>query len=812
MFRRLGQFTVRHPWLTCSVWLALAAILTAVAPDWQQHSLDDDIRFLPRHFSVSRGYELLAEAFPKDLFASRVLLALERPESPLTEGDYRLVDEIVAEVKQLAQEEAALKITHVASYREPMIGPRFTSADRHCTLIQISLATPYLALQTQTTVDRIEALVRPLVEEGAASGLHLFVTGPAALGRDLVRATARSLEQTTWATIALVIVILLLVYRSPLLALIPLTTIGVATWVALQVLALIALIPGVHLVNVSQVFTIVILFGAGTDYCLFLISRYREELEAGAPIGIGLTRAVEQVGGAISASAGTVMVGLGMMVWAEFGKIRHAGPVIAVALVIGLAASLTLTPALLSLAQEWAFWPRRLRIGTPRPESRTLWERLSRLVARRPILTWSVSLVVLLPLALIGSQIAPTFKPTGDLGPYSPSVQGLEMIQRRFPPGETGPITILLVAPNEFQSLHGRETIESLSRGLGYIENVAEVRSLTQPLGKPLPKFDDRATVSSRHRLSEALGHLRREMNDLLSRSLQRANDVYLSRIRRGEQIQYVARIDVVLSTDPFAPTSIHTLGTIEAFLRMQVPADWEWEFYGVTVHTRDMAELIAQDQQRVNLLVVAGVLLILLVVVRSIWLALYLLGTVMLSYYAALGATALLAMVWAGRPLGEIEWRVPFFLFTILIAVGEDYNILMVSRALQERRRYGPIEGLRRGLARTGGTITACGIIMAGTFATLMLGDLWTLTQIGFALSVGVLMDTMIVRPFLVPAMLLLVWRDAAPQPTHLRPLSRSIGEADATQDRPARSISHRTRGGCIPSSGDERRLRLGS
>jgi RND superfamily putative drug exporter len=146
-----------------------------------------------------------------------------------------------------------------------------------------------------------------------------------------------------------VVVALLLVYRSPLLALVPLVTIGVSVWVALELLALVTLIPGVHLANISQVFAVVILFGAGTDYCLFLISRYREELEDGKPAPKALRRSVRMVGGALAASAGTVICGLGLMGFAEFAKIRSAGPVIALGLAVALAASLTLTPALLRL-------------------------------------------------------------------------------------------------------------------------------------------------------------------------------------------------------------------------------------------------------------------------------------------------------------------------------------------------------------------------------------------------------------------------------------------------------------------------------
>jgi RND superfamily putative drug exporter len=809
MFRWLGRLT-SHPWLTCIAWLASAVFLTWVAPDWWQHTFDDDIRFLPPNYAVRRGFELLQQAFPQDVFACRVLLAFERSDTILTPSDFALVDEVAEGLRELARAEPDLKITQVASYREPMMGHRLTSRDRHCTLVQISLATPYLAVQTQATVDRIEQQTRAMIERHGPNAPSWFVTGPGAIGRDLVHATARSLDQTTWTTIALVIVILLVVYRSPILALVPLSTIGVAAWVSLQVLALLTRIPGVSIVNISQIFTIVLLFGAGTDYCLFLISRYREELQAGASHESGLRRAIEQVGGALAASAGTVMVGLGMMVWAEFGKIRHAGPVIAVALAIGLAASLTLTPALLRLLGARVFWPWRIRHRLA--DDQDFWNRLSRHVVRRPVLIWALSLAILAPLALLGSQVAPTFKPTGDLGPFAPSIRGLDVIQRRFAAGETGPITVLLVSPTDFKTDAGQETIRSLSRGLSFLDNVAEVRSITQPLGKPLPEFGQKSTSTPTTRFGNALQQIRREMGDFLKRSLQRAQDVYLSKIVAGEEVQYVARLEVVLRTDPFEPASIDTLGAVEAYLRSQLPSDLQWEVYGVTVHTRDMARLIAQDQRRVNLLVLAGVFLILHIVVRRLWLALYLLGTVLLSYYATLGATALFAMLWSGKPFGEIEWRVPFFLFTILIAVGEDYNILMVSRAIQERRRHGPIEGLRRGLARTGGTITACGIIMAGTFATLMFGELWTLTQIGFALSFGVLMDTLIVRPFLVPAMMLLVWRDTQPQTEHTSPLHQPSPFASNRWLRAPSSVNRGAPRIIRQSSGDEdRRSRLG-
>src|SRR5262249_22149047 len=266
----------------------------------------------------------------------------------------------VAAVNRLRQEEPDLQIGRVSSHRDGFLGRRLVSADGHCTLVQVSLGAPFLALQTRATVDRVEAAARAAFAEAGPAAPPLVVGAPAGVGRALTAASAASLEGPTLATVLLVVVVLLLVYRAPLLALVPLATIAASVWVALHGLALATLIPGVYLVNVSKVFAVVLLYGAGTDYCLFLIRRSREDL-AGARQSPGAVRsAVGHVGGALTASAGTVVWGLGLMVFAEFAKVRCAGPAIALALVVALVASLTLTPAVLTLLGRRGVWPRPL--------------------------------------------------------------------------------------------------------------------------------------------------------------------------------------------------------------------------------------------------------------------------------------------------------------------------------------------------------------------------------------------------------------------------------------------------------------------
>ncbi|MBY0227955.1 MAG: MMPL family transporter, partial [Gemmataceae bacterium] len=504
---------------------------------------------------------------------------------------------------------------------------------------------------------------------------------------------------------------------------------------------------------------------AGTDYCLFLISRYREELARGTERGKALKDAVGGVGEALVASAGTVICGLGLMATAEFAKIKCGGPAIAVSLAVALVASLTLTPALLSLLGRGAFWP----VGAPKKEETEkegVWGALSRLVLRRPILIWTASVAALLPLAFLGLTVRPSYRATGELSPRCSSVLGLEAICRHFTPGEVGPVTVLLESTKDWDTPEGQAVIEHLSLGFGTLDNVAEVRSLTRPLGKPVeeakgPAHDPRAPA--RRNLLGAFG---RNLADLFNEQVKKAaRGVYSSCVQDERGTRHVTRLDVVLKTEPFDPRSSATLDVIQLWIEdlsriaAKMPGA-RGETYGITVSSKDLALVTESDRTRINVLVLAGIFLILVFLVRHLGFALYLLFTVLLSYYATLGATAILAHFWHLRPFGEVDWRVPFFLFTILVAVGEDYNIFLLTRALEEKKKHGGEEGLRRALARTGGTITSCGLIMAGTFATLMMAGLNTLVQVGFALAFGVMLDTFLVRPFLVPAFTLWLWR----------------------------------------------------
>ena len=714
-----------------------------------------------------RGYQLMEQAFPDDVFASRLVFAIEREDRALTSEDFALVKQLVRDLEQLRSDSPELKIGKPGCFADGIVGARLTSQDKHCTLIQVPLGSPYLAWQTKLAVERGTQVLRQRLEDAGPDAPALYATGSAGIGHDLVTAASRSLDGTTWATIVLVMVVLLLVYRAPLLAMIPLVTIAISVWVSMNLLALLTLIPGVHLVNISKIFAIVILYGAGTDYCLFLISQYREELAAGRPLPSAVGSSVGAVGAALAASAATVMCGLGLMGTAEFAKIRYAGPAIALSLGIALSASLTLTPALLKLAGKAAFWPGQSPSkvhgsGTADQES-GLWNWISGIVARHPLATLTSAVIALLPLAILGFSVRPNYRPTSELSPRSDSVRGLAAIERHFSVGETGPLTLLLTSSSDWTSVRGLAELDHLSRTFAALPGIAEVRSLTQPLGKPMPIM---GTVSG-VRSADSNGLF----GELFNQERKKALAYYVSQLPQDDEPRHVTRIDLIMTSDPFDAASIATMRQLHSWVRDELPgvtlmSDLQSEIFGVTANSHDLAEVTESDRARVNILILGGIFLILFLLVRRPGFALYLLATVLFSYFATLGATRLAGVLWTGHVLEFVDWRVPFFLFTILVAVGEDYNILLVSRALQERKEHGAREGMRRALAKTGSTITSCGLIVAGTFATLMLADLNTLKQIGFALAFGVLLDTFIVRPLLVPAFAMLFWTNEGREP----------------------------------------------
>jgi len=736
-------------------------------------------------------------------------------------------------------------INDVRTFRDRKIGKLLESRDGRASLVIVELTTEFLNRENRGTIHAIERLIRNEVGQPAGTlwssdrpvwqraglkpgiiqqRLGVATSGEATVGRDMLRASDESASATEFWTVVMVIILLLLLYRAPVVALIPMLTVAVAVQIAMSLLQLAAQWGIVNLFRGIEVYVTVLCYGAGVDYCFFLIARYREELAtaetegAGSqvPVATALEQALSRVGAALTASAGTVICGIGMMVFAEFGKFRQAGIGISFGLAVVLAASLTFTPTLLRLADRWVFWPRRPGggggrragwVATNDPLGRWIrsnpiqagWDRLAAALVRYPATIWVGSVLMMAPFAAWGvmNYTSLSYGLLSELPQDNASVRGAVEVAKHFPAGNAGPVTLLLENDSlDFNSSEGREFIEGLT---GFLETkqdelkLADVRSVTQPYGLSGDSDLTGNRIERRIRRQRIQQHYVAELDP--DRATGSTGDDPDDDDDPAEPDAWVTRVDVVFVEDPFSRDSIRQLSDLEtavggyiATSRLVVEQD-ESETegdagdaaallgrrtkllsVGSTASIRDLKEVTDSDQVRIDVLVLAGVYAILLVLLRRPGISLYLIVGVFFSYFAALGVTFVVFEYVVGNPeeFGGLDWKVPMFLFTILIAVGEDYNIFLMTRIEEEQAEHGLVGGVLEALKKTGSIIAGCGVIMAGTFSSLLAGSLVGMQQLGFALAFGVLLDTMIVMPILVPAWLILLYQG------RLGPLSR--------------------------------------
>ena len=765
MLAGLGALVKQHSRLVIAAWLGLAVALHLIAPRWNDVIRDGDLAYLPHSMPSVRGVQLLSEAFPDERGRSEMAIIVERPGGRLSTRDLLWSDSLAERFRSEAER---LAIADVWNRNTDVVGDKLVSREsKHgqAAVTLLKVQHEFMATANMGLLDEVQRIVST-ARADAPAGLNVGVTGSAAIGGDMLGAAVESIRNTEWTTVLLVVVILLVVYRAPLMVLVPLVTIGVSLVISLNTLALLTQISRLEgfdwwrfkVFATTKIFVVVILFGAGTDFCLFLIARYREELARGLSPQAAVAESVSRVGEALVGSALTTICGLAMMFFADFGKFASSGPAIAVCLVITLAACLSLAPALLVIGGKAVFWPFAMpsaaaQKSTRRSPGERFWNWAAGAILWRPGLLLIATLLLLAPFAYRGLSVDMTYDFLGELSASRPSVQGTNLARRHFTPGEMAPVTLLVYKPDgSFDQKEGERQIGRLTKTLYDMPGIESVRSLTEPTGDP-PGYFQPFRKSGPKKIAA------REHKITKSRFLTPVESL------AGE----VARLDLVFKGEPFSKATVDQLSALESWLDQQrgdANSPWhgaEFAFIGTTVGVRDLELVTGSDTRLIQQLVVLAVLGVLFALLRRPLICIYLIATVLFSYLVTIGATQWFFAWLYGPTYHGLDWKVPIFLFVILIAVGQDYNIYLVTRVFEEQERLGPAAGLRRALATTGGIITSCGVIMAGTFISMTTGSLRGMVELGFALSLGILIDTGLVRPILVPTFLALLQRKDA-------------------------------------------------
>ncbi len=563
-----------------------------------------------------------------------------------------------------------------------------------------------LPVDSADTSDAVEAL-RTHVSATAPDGLRVLVSGPAGQAADLGVAFSGIDGLLLGVAGAVVFVILVIVYRSPLLPIFVLVSAVFALAGAGAIAYLLASSDVLVLNGQSQGILFILVFGAATDYALLLVSRFREELHLDGRRIPAVLRAWRGVLAPVAASAGTVILGVLCLLLSELNSNRSLGPIAAIGIAAAFVASMTFLPAVLALTGRAAFWPLRPAItgrsvrdaeDASGGERKGLWWTIARKVDAHHTAVWVVSALILAVCAAFTPQLKASGIPQSDFFlTQVDSVTGQSVLSEHFPGGSGSPVLI-------FARQDAADTVVDRVQDVpGVAPGVAPVSASGAPGGPP---------------------------------------KVVDGQVQIRATLQWAADSSAAESTVRGIRDAVHAIPDADAVVG------------GTTATQIDTQDTAAHDRNVVIPAVLVVVLAVLMLLLRAVVAPVLLLATVVLSYAATLGVGALVFNHIFHFP--GADPTVPLFAFVFLVALGVDYNIFLMTRVREEAARHGTREGVRRGLAVTGGVITSAGIVLAATFGALAVIPLIFLAQVAFLVAFGVLLDTIIVRSALVPALTL--------------------------------------------------------
>jgi len=682
--------------LVVIIWFLITGIFGPLFGKLTSVQENNNSSFLPKGAEATKASEVIQTFSGKDSFNFPTLVLFEGKADPAT---FAAINAKLATVGDLKLDGTQSKISeYLAPGQQVTV---FPSNDGKAVLANIPLdgnaiskVLPNEKPVLPAVVEAIRNEVKPLAQ---SLGVKSYVTGPGGLLGDLFGAFGTLDSSLLLTTLGVVALILIIVYRSPVLWIIPLLSALFALTTAGGIVYLLAKNNIIDVDGQSQGILSVLVIGAATDYALLLIARYREELHHHENRFDAMKTAYKGVWEPILASGSTVSISLLILLFSQLTNTAGLGPIGAIGIVCSMITILTLLPALLLVFGRWIFWPRIPKNDGDDHVMSGPWSKVAKNIGKNPRKSWAITGVVLLALAFNSTNLKADGIGTVDTFTGNPeSVVGQKLLLNHFPGGEGDPTQVVVNA----------EKIDAVSAALKGAPGVTAIAPLLESNsipGQPLPK----------------------------------------TKIVNGKAI-------LNLTLDK-APDSVEAGNDVPKIRELAHAADATSLVGGTSATYYDVRQANKQDNRTIIPIILLVITLILGLLLRSILSAVVLLGTVVLSYFATLGACALVFNHVFGFAGGDNSF--PLFAFIFLVALGIDYNIFLMTRVREESAKIGTRAGVIKGVTVTGAVITSAGIVLAATFAVLGLLPLVPLAELGFAVAFGVLLDTIIVRSILVPA-----------------------------------------------------------
>lgn len=685
MFAYIARTVVAHPWQVIAAWVVAAIAVILFAPSLDDYTTGNQQTFLPSSFESSEAQAVGNQYFPSLSGATGSLVVVRADAAPLSPADQQTALNLATSLQNSA-------IPGVVSVQG---SPASLSADGKAAALQV-------VFDGQPGDDRVNDAV-PVIRGDAeqqlnGTGLVSGLTGNAAIQVDTTAAYDNADKVITIATVIVILALLGLIFRSPVIAVLPVLVIGVVLSVVTGLTAVLADLFDFQVSTSLQSILVVVLFGVGTDYIVFLLFRYRERLRQQAAAGSttdthreALVFSTDVVGRVVASSALTVIVAFAALLLAKLGSLTTLAPGLIVAVVVMLVTALTLIPAVFTVLGRHLFWP----LGPGHDSPHTPFASIGTAIGRRPAVFAIAVGVVLIALASFASGYKSTYNTLGELPSDTPSQQAFDTLDQSFPAGALSPTQVYVVAPGPLDPA----SLTPLVTALTQVPGVSSV-------APPRPSQDGRAAL-----------------------------------------------VNVVLADDPYSNASLDLVeGPIRDAAHNAVPGS-EVVVGGQTSTFVDVRAQLAADTRLVFPVAAVAIALILALLLLAVLAPLNLLVCVALTFVATLGAVVLLFL--HGLGYDGIDFSIPIVLYLFVVAIGTDYNILLASRLREEfRNGYTPREAARIAVSNDAPTVAAAGLILALTFASLTLTGLANLAELGFGVAIGVAIAAFAMAPILVPSL----------------------------------------------------------
>ena len=705
--------STRSAVVTIFVWIGVIVTLALVAPPISEVTTNEQEEFLPVGVESVQALEILRNKYPMD--DGIPAIAVFHSDDGFDEFELGGIHDYI---KFLGSDDLpGVIFDQIPTLDGYSLINAFKSSDGSTFAIPFKVTGSPSDPSFSNSIDAAVAQAQLI---GGRVQVDANLTGPATILRDAVKIFQSIDLRITLVTILVVIVIMFFIYRAPGLVFIPLFILVSALMVARFVAALVVDLTGLPLNDQVTSIMSVLLFGVGTNYVLFIVARYREEITNSSDRFRAMESAMRKVGPSIIGSSMTTVVAMFLLIFSTLGSFKTMGPMLAITVSIMLIVALTVLPAAIVLMSRLAFWPSRTIASQQNLVTKPIWEKIGRFVVNRPKTVFLVTTAILLIAITPSFRMVPSFNFIDGFPDDVESKSGYALLKKGFAPGDLSP-TSVFIHTRDHDVIDHSAFIEGLANAIEDNPGVNYVKGMTRPYGSYIGQQVDEASLK-----------------------MFNSPDGTTS------------RLDVSLMGDPYSEKALTVIEDIRSIIQSTINSQSitgvEVLVGGDTAVQLDTKTVIDEDTRLLAPLILFAILCVLILIQRSFVAPLYLLFSVIISYAATFGISIFIFQDILNHT--GVAYSNGIWIFVFLVALGADYNIFVIARIKEETERLGFNEGIAVAVGKTGGVVTSAGIILASTFAVLTTLPLRDVFQLGMAVMLGVLIDTFVVRTLLVPSM----------------------------------------------------------